>query len=147
MTDRVREALACLILRVGLGWFIFVWAVNKLLAPAQYQDLANWIDRVDLSLAQVYAVAIIQIIVCICVFIGWQRIVSYGILIVIHGYTIYRQLPRYLDPFEINDKGFPVNRNATDALAVLFAMVALWLLRSRDRWSLDCWLESRRHSA
>jgi len=48
-----------------------------------------------------------------------------------------RQLPQYLDPFEINDNGFPVNRNVTIALCAFLAMVALWLLRHRDHWSLD----------
>lgn len=141
-----REALACLILRCGVAWFIFVWAVNKLLAPAQYQQLAKWIDKVDVSVMQVYSVAIVQIVICLCVFAGWQRIVSYAALILIHGYTVYRQLPKYLDPFEINDKGFPVNRNVTVSLAVLCAMIALWLLRSADRWSLDAWLARKRQS-
>ncbi|MEL6479338.1 MAG: DoxX family membrane protein [Pseudomonadota bacterium] len=137
MSDRVREAIACLILRLGLAWFLFVWAVNKLLAPAQYQQLANWFDKIDLSLAQVYAIAGVQIAICLMVAAGWQRIYAYAALIVIHGYTVFRQWEKYIAPFEINDKGFPVNRNVTDSLAVLAAMIALWLLRHRDHWSLD----------
>ena len=31
MTDSRNEALALLALRLGLAWFLFVWAVNKLL--------------------------------------------------------------------------------------------------------------------
>lgn len=144
MSERTRDALACLILRIGVAWFIFVWAVNKLLAPAQYQQLAKWFDKVDISLTQVYGIAVVQIAICVLVFAGWQRIWSYGALAMIHGYTVYRQWPKHLDPFEINDKGFPVNRNATVALAALAGMIALWLLRHRDHWSLDQMLGRRR---
>jgi hypothetical protein len=132
-----------LFLRFGVAWFIFVWAVNKILAPEQYQQLVKWIDKADVSLTQVYAIALVQIALCLVVFAGWARTYSYALLAAMHGYTIYRQLGKYFDPFEINDKGFPVNRNATVALAAFAAMVALWLLRHRDRWSVDGLLRRR----
>jgi len=141
--ERTRDALALAILRFGVAWFIFVWAVNKILAPQQYQNLAKWIDKVDVSLAQVYTIAGVQIVICLMVFLGWKRGLSYALLALMHGYTIWRQLPKYLDPFEINERGFPINRNVTVSLAVFAAMVALWLLRHRDRWSLDFWLRQR----
>ena len=139
-----REALAMVILRFGVAWFIFVWAVNKLLAPVQYQNLARWIDKVEIDLSTIYAIAIVQIVVCLLVFAGAFRTWSYGALFAMHAYTVYRQWPKYLDPFEINDKGFPVNRNVTVSLAVLCAMLALWMLRDRDRWTFDGWREGRR---
>ena len=144
MNATPRDSLALLILRFGCAWFIFVWAVNKIVAPKQYQQLAKYVDKVDVSLTAVYAIAIVQIIICLCVFIGWARIVSYGLLALIHGFSVYRQWPKYLDPFEINERGFPINRNVTVALCALCAMVALWLLRRRDGWSLDVWLARRR---
>jgi UPF0716 family protein affecting phage T7 exclusion len=36
------------------------------------------------------------------------------------------------------------NRNSAIALAIFMAMVALWLLRNRDVWSVDEWLKRRR---
>lgn len=144
MESRTKDAIALLILRCGCGWFIFVWAVNKFLAPKQYQQLAKWFDKVDIDLTQVYIIAGLQVAVCVCVFIGWARIYSYALLAAIHGYTVYRQWPKYLDPFEINEKGFPINRNVTVSLCALFAMIALWLLRHRDHWSLDAFLKNRR---
>ncbi|MEM9011213.1 MAG: hypothetical protein AAGE18_08305 [Pseudomonadota bacterium] len=137
--DRL-DGLALLIMRFGIGWFIFVWAVNKIIVPQQYVELVQWIDQVEISLAQVYLVASLQVLVCLLVFAGAFRIFSYGTLLVIHGFTIYRELPRYLAPFEINDRGFPVNRNLTDSLAVFAAMIALLLLINRDHISVGGWL-------
>lgn len=137
MSDKSRDALACLLLRFGLGWFIFVWAVNKILAPQQYQQLARHFDSLDLGQAQVLGIAALQIALCLMVFAGWKRIFSYAGLFAIHAYTVSRQWEKYIAPFEINEHGFPINRNVTDSLAVLFAMAALWLFRHRDHWSLD----------
>ncbi len=141
------EALGLLLLRIGCAWFIFVWAVNKILAPVQYQKLAKFFDSIDLGLWQVYAIAGVQIVICLLVFAGWARIVSYAALAAMHGFTIFRQWPQYLAPFEINDNGFPVNRNVTVALCVFLAMLALWLLRHRDHWSLDVLLAARRKNS
>ena len=57
LSPHATEALALLILRFGCAWFIFVWAVNKLLAPQQYQNLVKWIDKVEIDLTTVMIVA------------------------------------------------------------------------------------------
>lgn len=144
LPPHLSESLALVILRCGCAWFIFVWAVNKILAPAQYQQLAKWIDKVDLDITTVMIIAGVQIAICVCVFIGFARVYTYALLAATHAYTVYRQWPKYLDPFEINDKGFPINRNVTVSLCALAAMLALWLLRHRDHWSLDSVLGKRR---
>ena len=138
------EPLGMLLLRLGCAWFIFVWAVNKYLAPGQYAFVLKRFDGIEADFTQVYVIATVQVIICIAVFLGYQRTLSYALLALLHGLTIYRVYPALLDPFFISEKGFPKNRNSVNALAIFMAMVALWLLRARDTWSLDAWLARRR---
>lgn len=138
------EPLGMLLLRLGCAWFIFVWAVNKYLAPGQYAFVMKRFDGIEADFTQVYMIATVQVVICIAVFLGYQRTISYGLLAVLHALTIYRVYQALLDPFFISEKGFPKNRNSVNALAIMAAMLALWLLRARDTWSLDVWLKRRR---
>ena len=142
-TGRRREGLALLILRVGLAYFIFLWAAHKLITPEQYQRHARHFDQVDMSLAQIYAVGGLQIALCIFVALGIFRYFSYGGLAVMHFFTVTRRWEKFLDPFALNDKGFPINRNVVIDLAILCAFIALILLIHRDHFSLGGWLKQR----
>ena len=137
--DRL-DGLALLVLRLGLAWFMFLWAAHKVITPGQYQNLARHFDGVDVSLAQVYAMGGVQIALCVLVVIGVFRYFSYGSLLVMHFFTVTRRWEGFFDPFAVNDRGFPVNRNQVIDLAVLGAFIALVLLIRRDHFSIGGWL-------
>ncbi|PIV74939.1 MAG: hypothetical protein COW55_07500 [Rhodobacteraceae bacterium CG17_big_fil_post_rev_8_21_14_2_50_65_11] len=137
--DRL-DGLALLILRLGLAWFIFLWAAHKIITPAQYQNLVRYFDGADVSLAQVYIVGGAQIALCVLVALGVLRYASYGSLLVMHVFTVTRRWEGFFDPFAVNDRGFPVNRNQVIDLAVLGAFIALVLLVRRDHFSVGGWL-------
>lgn len=138
------EPLGLLLLRWGCAWFIFVWAVAKFTAPGQYRSIMKRFDGVDVDLTWVYVIGVAQILICVAVFLGAFRTFSYAALAAIHGFTITRIWERLVDPFAVNANGFPVNRNSSIALGMLLAMLALWLLRNRDVWSMDGWSRRRR---
>lgn len=69
----IRDALAILLLRFGLIWFLFLWAVHKLLATKQYQSLAKNIDKIEINATTVQIVGTIQIFVLILALIGIFR--------------------------------------------------------------------------
>lgn len=142
LEDR-RDALALLILRLGLAWFIFLWAAHKIITPKQYQGLARHFDGVEVSFAQIYGAASVQILLCVLAVLGVFRIFSYGGLAVMHAFTVLRRWDGFLDPFALSDRGFPVNRNQVIDLAVMAAMIALILMIHRDHWSIGGFL--RRH--
>ena len=133
MRDAVRDGLALLILRLGLAWFIFLWAAHKIITPKQYQWLARHIDGVELEFCTIYAVAVAQILICSLVAMGTLRLISYPAMAAMHLFTVSRRWHGFLDPFALNDRGFPIHRNQVIDLAVLAAMIALILLIHRDR--------------
>ena len=138
-----RDGLALLILRAGLVWFMFLWAIHKIITPKQYQGLVKHFDGIEVSLTQVYATGGLQIAICVLALIGIFRPFAYGALLLMHFFTVTRQIDRYLDPFALNDRGFPINRNPVIALAALGAFIALVLLIRRDHISLGGWLNRR----
>jgi len=133
MSHTSRDGLALLILRLGLAWFIFLWAAHKIITPKQYQGLAKNFDGVSLEFWQIY----------VLVALGGFRWISYPALTVMHLFTVLRRWEGFFDPFELSKKGFPVHRNQVIDLAVLGAMIALILLIHRDRWSVDAWWRAR----
>ena len=131
-----RDAAALLILRLGLAWFMFLWAAHKVITPKQYQFIAKRFDDIDLSIAQIYLVAGVQIALCLMVALGIFRYASYGTLAIMHFFTITRRWEGFFDPFAVSERGFPVNRNQVIDLAVMAAFIALLLMVARDHWSL-----------
>ena len=105
------DGLALLILRIGLVWFIFLWAIHKIIAPVQYQSLVRYIDGVDISLSQVHGLGAAQILICALALLGIFRYFSYGALALMHLFTVTRRWEGIFDPFTVNEDGFPVNRN------------------------------------
>ncbi|RXV64033.1 hypothetical protein C6W92_08135 [Roseovarius sp. A46] len=134
------DGLALLILRLGLAWFIFLWAAHKIITPKQYQNLARHFDGVEVSVGQVMLGGWVQIALCALVALGVLRYLSYGSLLVMHVFTVTRRWEGFVDPFALNDRGFPVNRNQVIDLAVLGAFIALVLLIRRDHFSVGGWL-------
>lgn len=136
-----REAWGLLILRVGLAWFLFVWAVNKILAPEQYEKIWGYFYGIDIGATMPYVMAAGQIVICLAMALGLFRVVTYAAGFAMHAVTVAVIAPALIAPFVINDNGYPVNRNQAIAVAALAGFAALWLLRHRDRWSLDAWFK------
>lgn len=137
-----QESLGLLVLRVGLAWFLFVWAVNKILAPAQYQKIWGYFHGIEIGATMPYVMGGAQIIICLAMAVGLWRPVTYALGFAMHAVTIVVILPSLITPFVI-ENGFPTNRNSSVAVAALAGFAALWLLRRRDQWSLDSRLKAR----
>lgn len=137
------EALGLLILRLGLAWFLFVWAVSKILAPAQYEQLWGYFHGIAIGATMPYVMGGLQIVVCLAMALGLLRTFTYGLALAMHSVTVAVIFPSLIAPFVIDD-GLPTNRGQAIAVAAWAGFAALWLLRRHDRWSLDDWLAQRR---
>ncbi len=141
-----QEALGLLLLRLGLAWFLLVWAINKILAPDQYRQIWGYFHGIEIGPTLPYFMGGAQIAISLAMAVGLWRIVSYGLGFAMHAVTAVVILPSLVAPFVI-ENGIPTNRNESIALAALTAFAALWLLRHRDHWSVDAWLETRARAA
>lgn len=137
-----QEPLGLLILRLGLAWFLFVWAVNKILAPVQYQKVWGYFHGIDIGTTLPFVMGGLQIAICVAIVAGLWRTIVYALGFIMHSVTIVVISPSLIAPFVITD-GFPTNRNQAIAVAAWAGFAALWLLRNRDTWSLDWWLAQR----
>ena len=138
-----RAALAVLVLRLGLGWFLLVWGVTKFLAPGHYVKLYAYFHGFDLAASLPYYMGGGQTVVAVAIVLGLWRRASYAAGLLIHTITIAVIVGDLVTPFVI-EKGFPAHRNQTVALAAWAGFIALYLLRDLDRWSVDGWLAARR---
>ena len=142
-TPAARGALAVLLLRLGLGWFLLVWGVTKFLAPGHYVKLYAYFHGFDLAASLPYYMGAGQTVVAVAIILGLWRRASYAAGLLIHTITVAVVIGELVTPFVI-EKGFPAHRNQTIALAAWGGFLALYLLRDLDRWSLDGWLTTRR---
>ena len=69
-SGRAQDALALLILRCGLAWFLLVWAINKFLAPGQYVRLWNFVHGWKIDETIVYYLAAVQVVICVAIILG-----------------------------------------------------------------------------
>ncbi len=139
-----RMALALLLLRLGLGYFLLVWGVNKFLAPKQTVAIWGYFYDIDISAWLPLLFGAGETLVAVAIIAGLARRLSYGAGLLIHCVTIVVISEKLLTPFVIED-GFPVNRNLSVAVPALMGFAAIYLMRARDTWSLDHWMA--RHGA
>jgi peptidoglycan/LPS O-acetylase OafA/YrhL len=121
-----------------------VWAVNKILDPEQYASVWANIHGFPIGQSLPYVFGTVQIIVCLMIFAGYMRSVSYGLGLVMHGVTMVLILPSILVPFAGLNENYVLARLRTDTVPILAGFVALLLLRHRDHWSLDAWRGARK---
>ncbi|MCG8695191.1 MAG: DoxX family membrane protein [Minwuiales bacterium] len=138
-----REAFALLLLRLGLGYFLLVWGVTKFLVPQQTVAIWGYFYDIEIDNALPLLFGAGEVIVALAIVFGVARPISYAVGFLIHAVTVVVISQSLFMPFVVED-GFPVNRNSSVALAALVGFAALYLLRARDRWSVDAWFLARR---
>ncbi len=142
-TAERREAWALLMLRLGLGWFLFVWAVNKFLAPQQTVAIWGYFHGIEIAAQAPYWLGAGQVALALAIMLGLMRRASYALGFATHAVTVFVIIEQLVTPFVIED-GYPAHRNNSVALAVLGGFWALYLLRARDAFSLDAWIARHR---
>ena len=122
---------ALLVLRLGLGLFMLLWSIDKLVAPDKTVAIFKHFYMLSIPENGACAIGVLEALLSLAIMAGAWKTWSYGLGAVLHGISTLSTYPQLLAPFGKNHLFIA-------ALPVLCAFVALYLLRERDTlWSLD----------
>lgn len=135
-TDRVSAALFTL--RIGLGAFLLLWSIDKLVAPEGMVAIYQYFYHLGITNEIAYVVGTLELLLSLAIIAGFLKTYSYGLGLLLHAITtvaVYRQL---LNPFGGNHLFIAT-------LPVLAGFIALFIMRHQDNlWSMDAALSKRR---
>ena len=130
MTEDKTLETALFILRITLAVLFIVWALDKLLnvehAKAVFAGFYGQ-DKEAMSNTLPYALGAVQLVLVLAFTAGAMKTVTYGALLLMHLATTVVSAKLHLDPFGSPNILFWAN------WPILGALIALFLLRDRDR--------------
>lgn len=142
MTPTLRHLdLSLLLLRLGVGLVMAMWAADKFVNPAHSGAvLENFYGLPALGSEVFVVIGVIQAAIVLLFVTGTLRGLSYGAIMVMHGASTLSSWKQYLDGFD--------NLLFFAAWPMLAACVALFLLRTHDRLlSVDAMRQNRKLTA
>ncbi len=148
--SQTRLNAALFIIRAGIGAFLVVWASLKFLQPKWMVNVFTNTYKLDwVTQDHAFIVGTLQMFVVIIFILGLWRTVTYAFITLMHGTGILSTLlggnllfkgglikAITTGTFEIGYTSFPSNLLWT-SVATLAALVALFLLRHHDGWTID----------
>lgn len=139
--DRERRLAICLLLlRLGVGLVLLVWAFDKILNPAHGGAVLEGFYGVSgAGESVVRTLGILQGLVVVGFLIGFAPKWTYGAVLLMHGATTLVSWSAYLEPLQ--------NILFFAAWPMLAACITLFLLRDDDRIASVSGASGRRASA
>jgi putative oxidoreductase len=120
--DRLRIAL--LALRLGVFIVMFMWTLDKFVAPDHAAGIfARFYGISGLGDAVMYAIGAVELLIVLGFVLGIARRITYGLVLLFHSVSTLSSFPMYL--------GFD-NLLFFAAWPMLAACLALYLLRDQD---------------
>ncbi|NJN72832.1 MAG: hypothetical protein HC799_08535 [Limnothrix sp. RL_2_0] len=134
MTLEKRLPLALFLLRIGVFLVMLVWTVDKFVNPehgAAVFEKFYFIGGLGNSL--IYIIGAVQLLIILAFVTGFQKKISYLLVLFMHSVSTLSAFKIYLDPY-----GDGANLLFFAAWPMLAACFTLYYLRDFDRqWSLD----------
>lgn len=137
-----RLSIALLILRLSLGLFLLLWALEKFILPQTTEQIWSHFYQLPISGAIVTILAILQTLLAIALIGGFLRPLTYGIALGINAITFISTWRQLLDPWGLSS-GAATNHLFLAGIPVLAGFIALYILHPWDSWSIDGWLKNR----
>lgn len=139
----VTERWAIAVLRVSLGVFLLLWGLEKFVIPGATVGIWTKFYGVGLATSLVPVVGAGESALALAITVGLWRRATYGLGLLLHAVSVFSSWRQLIDPWGLRSGGSP-NHLFLAGVPVLAAFLALYLMRARDAWTLDVWLERRK---
>lgn len=121
--------VALFVLRLGLGVFLLLFGIDKLVAPATTVEVFAQFYGLIVSHNMAYGAGVLEILLGLAFLAGLWKTLSYGLGLLLHAVSTLATYQELLSPFGTNHLFLA-------AVPVLAAFLALFLLRHHDTlWS------------
>lgn len=127
--DRVPQAL--LVLRITLALFFAQWGIEKFIKPDAAASIFDHFYGLQISALISYAFGAVELALAAGLLLGIAKTFSYGALIAVHGVSVVVSWKQLLHPWAAQS-----NHLFIASVPLLGALVALFLMRDRDTFSL-----------
>ena len=122
-----RVSLVLLITRIGVFIAMMIWVLDKFIKPEHTAAVFESFYGIGgISVGISYVLGAIQLAIMIAFLLGFQKTISYGLVLFMHAASTLVSFPRYLAPFESSNILFFA------AWPMLAACFALFYLRDLD---------------
>ena len=77
--NATRLSIAVFILRVGLGGFLFLWSLDKLVAPEGAVAIYQFFYHVSITTGIAYVIGALELLLSLVIMAGFLKTYSYGL--------------------------------------------------------------------
>jgi uncharacterized membrane protein YphA (DoxX/SURF4 family) len=131
-----RLAVALAILRISLGGFLLLWALEKFFIPQTTVSIWDRFYQIPIGASLPYIIGGLEAVLSVAILVGLWRRWSYGLGLGLHTISVVATWKQLLDPWGLYLNERPQHLFLA-GVPVLAAFVALYLLREYDVMSLD----------
>jgi len=125
--DRTLE-ISLLLLRLSVGAFFLVWSVDKIVNPEHAQAVFERFYLTSISGELSIAAGVLQSLVILAFMAGALKLLTYGALLLMHTVSTLSTWKHLIAPYAPD-----TSMLFWAGVPVVFALLALFLLRDRDR--------------
>jgi hypothetical protein len=125
--DRTLE-ISLLLLRLSLGAFFLVWSIDKIINPEHAERVFAGFYMMSISGEVVLAAGIVQAVIVLAFMAGAFKTLTYGALLLMHAVSTLSTWKHLIAPYSPDTSIL-----FWAAVPLVFALVALFTLRGRDR--------------
>lgn len=131
-----RLPVALAILRISLGGFLLLWALEKFFIPQTTVAIWDRFYLIPIGAALPYIIGGLEAVLSIAIIAGLWRRWSYGLALVLHTISVVASWKQLIDPWGLYLNERPQHLFLA-GVPVLAGFMVLYMLRDYDVLSLD----------